>query len=436
MKISQGIAHSALCLLLWAHAISAQTAKPSSKLPPSASKLISIKVTGNQNFTEDQIVRESGLRVGQTATDDDFKAASRILGETGAFTDVLYRFQYSAQGTKLTLQVTENTQLVPARFDNFVWFRDQEIMDHLHDTVPLFAGKLPVGGSMADQVSDELQALLVQKNIAGHVDYLRSSHNEGPIDAFLFRVTGPLIRVRSVAFSGASPAELPLLEPLTTHLKGAEYLRSIMSIQADKIFLPVYLSHGYLKAAFRDSEAKVGEQTEDEVLVDVTFPVDPGPQYQASAVELQGAKAFSPDTLRQLIHQQPGQPANAVQLHDDTDAIQQLYRTRGYMEAAVQVTPQMDDSRSTVQYLLQVHEGDVFKMGDLDIRGLDSRTTARLVDSWKLTGSDTYDSGYLRKFVQQALHDLNLTGDWKVAIHETANEKDKTVDVTLRFDPK
>jgi len=31
---------------------------------------------------------------------------------------------------------------------------------------------------------------------------------------------------------------------------------------------------------------------------------------------------------------------------------------------------------------------------------------------------------------------VEQTGDWKVAIHETINQKDKTVDVTLRFDPK
>jgi outer membrane protein assembly factor BamA len=106
------------------------------------------------------------------------------------------------------------------------------------------------------------------------------------------------------------------------------------------------------------------------------------------------------------------------------------------MEASVQISPQMDDGHSTVHYLLQVHEGDVYKMGDLDIQGLDSRTTARLVDSWKLNGSDTYDSGYLKKFLQQSLKDLEANGGWKVSIHETVNEKDKTVDVTLRFDPK
>jgi hypothetical protein len=75
-------------------------------------------------------------------------------------------------------------------------------------------------------------------------------------------------------------------------------------------------------------------------------------------------------------------------------------------------------------------------MGDLDIRGLDSRTTARLVNNWKLTGEDAYDSGYLKQFVEQSLKEVELMGDWKVTLHENLNQKDKTVDVTLRFDPK
>ena len=417
--------------------LSAQTRKLGTKdLPPSAFKLTSIKVTGNKNYSEEQIVRETGLRLGQTASDDDFKTASRILGETGAFTQVLYTFQYSSQGTKLEFQVTENDQLVPARFDNFVWFSDSELMDQLHTRVPLFQGKLPLAGQLADDVSDALQALLVEKDIPAKADYLRFAQNDGPVEAFIFRATGPVIHIRNVTFSGAGASELPLLESAGNRLKGAEYSRSIISVQADKNLLPVYLSRGYLKAALGESEAKIAEQTTDEILVDVNFPVVPGNQYKVTDIQVAGAAAVPPDSIRPLIHQAVGQPANVVQLNADIDAIRQLYGTRGYMEASVKATPQIDEANSAVQFQLQIHEGDAFKMGDLDIRGLDSRTTARLVDSWKLTGSDVYNTAYLKQFVQDALRQVEEMGAWKVAIHETINEKDRTVDVTLRFDPR
>ena len=438
MKISHAQLASVLaCLLLCTPLLLAQTHKLSPReLPPSAFKLIAIKVTGIKTYTEDQVIGQTGLRLGQTTSEDDFKAASRALGETGAFTDVLYSFQYSTQGTKLAFQVTENDQLVPARFDNFVWFSDSELMAQLRTRVPLFQGKLPVAGGLADQVSDALQTLLIEKNVPGRADYLRSARDGGPIDAFIYKVTGPAIHIHGVKFDGVSADELPALDAMARRLTGSEYMRSILSVQAEKNFLPVYLARGYLKAAFAESQAKIAEQNSDEVLVDITFPANPGRQYSVSAIQLAGANAFPVAKLQELIHQPIGKPANAVQLDADVEAIKKLYGSRGYMEASVKAPPEIDDAQATVKYQLEIHEGDVYKMGDLDIQGLDSRTTPRLVEEWKLTGNDPYDSAYLKQFVQQALKEVEQTGDWKVAIHETINQKDKTVDVTLRFDPK
>src|SRR5580704_15031895 len=115
-------------------------------LPPSAFKLISIKTTGTKRYTSDEVIAASGLQIGETVSEDDFKKAARVLGETGAFGDVLYSFEYSADGTKLELQVQDADRFVPVRFDNLVWFSDQELLDQLHAAVPLFQGQLPVGG--------------------------------------------------------------------------------------------------------------------------------------------------------------------------------------------------------------------------------------------------------------------------------------------------
>lgn len=428
--------HAILFLVLLSSLLPAQTRKLAPKdLPASAFKLISVKVTGTRH-TSEEIVGASGLQIGQTVSDDDFKSASRALGETGAFSNVLYAFQYSTQGTKLEFQLTDNDQLVPARFDNFVWFSDQEVMQKLHQRVPLFDGKLPVAGSLADQVSDALQAVLIEHNVPGRADYLRSAALNGPIEAFEFRVTGPVIHIRNVDFAGAGADQLPALETAAKKLPGQDYLRSKLRAQEDKDFLPVYLARGYLKANFGDAQAKVVQDTSEETLVDVTFPVDPGRQYKVAEIQLSGYKAFPDDKLRGLIRQPVGQPANAVQLGEDIDAIQKLYGTKGYMSASVQPAPQMDEAQSTVKYLLEFHEGDIFKMGDLDIQGLDTRTTARLQDEWKLRGGDPYDSSYPAQFVRQALKQLELMGEWNVTIHESVDQKDKLVDVTLRFDPK
>jgi len=405
-------------------------------LPPSAFKLISIKTTGTKRYTSDEVIAASGLQVGQTVSEDDFKKASRVLGETGAFGDVLYSFQYSADGTKLELQVQDAERFVPVHFDNLVWFSDQELLDQLHAAVPLFQGQLPVGGDLADEVSNALQGLLIARNLQGRVDYLRTAQEDGPIEAFVFTVTGRQIHIRNVAFAGAGASELPLLESAAKKLQGADFQRSILRIQEDKNFLPIYLERGYLKATLGDAQANVVQNTQQETTVDVTFPVDPERQYKLTSLQMEGNKTFSTEALRKLIHAKADEPANAVQLDADISAMKQLYGTRGYMAVKIQPNPELDDASSTVKYVLLVREGEVYAMGDLELRGLDSRTTARLEDGWRLHGGDPYDSSYPKRFLDQEDKEIGILADWNVSVRESLNHDEKTVDVTLRFDPK
>ena len=419
-------------LLLLATLVPAQTHKPSKPLPSSAFKLVSVKVTGSKRFTPDEVVAASGLQLGQTVSEDDFKRVSQHLGETGAFNDVAYAFHFSSEGTKLELQLADSDRFVPAHFDNFVWFSDKELLDGLRAQVPLFQGNLPVGGDLAEQVSNALQALLIERKIDGHVGYLRTGPEEGPISSFAFSISGHSIRIRNIDFTSAGPAELPLLQAAAKIMSGQEFLRSSLRVQADKDLLPVYLERGYLQAAFADAQPKIVQDSPQETLVDVTFNVDTGRQYKVSELQLTGYKAFPPEKLRVLIHQQLGQSANANQLKSDLEAVKKLYGTRGYMVTSVLASPEIDDAQSTVKYQISIDEGNVFTMGDLDIRGLDKRDTNRLFTEWKLLTGDPYDSGYPQRFVQQSAKDL---GEWKISINESLNHKEKTVDVTLRFEP-
>src|SRR5229473_2566930 len=74
------------------------------QIPASARTLIAVKVTGTRRFAQADVVAASGLRIGTTAGEDDFKRAARHLGDTGVFSDIAYSFSYSSAGTRLELQ--------------------------------------------------------------------------------------------------------------------------------------------------------------------------------------------------------------------------------------------------------------------------------------------------------------------------------------------
>ncbi len=403
---------------------------------PSVWKLAAIKVTGSQRYQPAEIIAASGLQIGQTVAEEDFQKASQRLGEIGAFDNVSYTFEYSGDDAKLSLQVQDAGHFVPVRFENFVWFSDSDLRAKLHVQVPLFDGMLPLSGGLADQVSDALQVMLIQRKVPGHADYVRSGPDGGAVHAIVFSVTGPDIRIRSVEFTGAGPSELPILNKLTRRLLERPYSHSLVQVQAEKNFLPVYLTRGYLKAAITDAGAKVVEENDDETGVAVTLVVNPGPQYKVAGIQWSGEKVFSADQLNPLIHFRAGQPADAVQLQDDLRAVEKLYGTRGYVAASIVLVPHLDEAGATVSYKLDVDEGDVYHMGDIEMRGLDDHD-ARLVQAkWNLDKGAIYDSSYPSRFLDDLFKSAVLDANWAVEVHDSPDEQDKTVDVTLRFTRK
>jgi outer membrane protein assembly factor BamA len=412
--------------------------------PSSARTLIAVKVTGTKRFAQADVVAASGLRVGTTAGEDDFKRAARRLGDTGVFNDIAYSYSYSSAGTKLELQVTDADKFLPARFEDFVWFTDEELRQKVKEHIPLFNGELPIAGRLPDEVSDVLQALLVEKDVPGHVNYLRYAREGGPVEAINYSVSDVLIRVRKVEFTGASTNELPLLEAAAERVADREYSRSRISEFVEHQLLPVYHARGYLKASFgpprphvvQSAAADNSVETRNETFVDVALAVNSGRQYTLSSLEWSGNREIPTETLQSLISANPGQVMNMVRLADALQEVRTLYSARGYINCFVGINEQFDDAVGAVAIRLEVKEDYVYRMGELDFRGLDNSLTAKLRSAWKLRQGDVYDATYLKEYLPEANKLLPRSLDWSVAPYVTANVRDKTVDVDLQYSVK
>lgn len=411
----------------------AQTAR---KPAPSGNdrKLVAIRVTGSQRYTQQEIIAASGLEIGKVASEDDFQQAVKRLGEGGFFSKAGYSYAYSPTGTKLDLQLADTEKLVPSHFENFVWFTDEDLVAQIHAHLPLFKGEVPVGGTFCDQLSDVLQALLVQHNLSARAEYFRDSkNNAGPVDVVNFRASGVTLEIEDVQFSGAGPDELPALKAAAEKLIGKDYVRTEIEAYASSKLLPVYLQRGFLKANITGPQAKVTKETDNATELAVLFTVDPGRQYKIASLVWDGNRALKAEKLQNLLHAKVGDTANAQQLQTDLDAIHKLYTTVGYMQASVKAEPEFDDGPGTVAYKLKVEEGDLFHLGDLDIQGLDAKSVDRLREAWTLRETDPYDSTYPMRFFEQTVKLLSRDVTWTVSVHEGVNEKEKTVDVTLRY---
>jgi outer membrane protein assembly factor BamA len=435
-------------ILTQALIVSAQIQAPSATKGPemTPSKLLEVKVTGSHRFAAEQIAAASGLPVGATVVEEDFRKAARQLGETGAFSNISFTYAYSSAGTKLAFQVADADKFVPAHFADLVWFSDQELLEKIHERVPLFTGELPPTGRLPDQVSDVLQAVLVENNIPGHVEYLRRADKSDQLESIDYTVSNVSIRVRQVEFNGVAPAELQQLKTAAEQLADREYSRGLLTGFIEHTVLPIYHERGYLKAtcappqpkvvkpeALKPSGSEAGDSRGNRTIVDIELAVTPGMQYKVAGWSWSGNKEISTDTLQPLIQAKIGLPANTVQLDADMKRVQELYGTRGFVTATIKVNAQLDNAASTTTYLLEVNEGPVYRMGELAFRGIDNNLEARLRAAWKIRAGDVYDATYLQQYLPQARKLLPANVDWEVSSHVTAITREKTVDVDLQY---
>ena len=73
--------------------------------------------------------------------------------------------------------------------------------------------------------------------------------------------------------------------------------------------------------------------------------------------------------------------------------------------------------------------------GGDEVRGLDSKATDRMLAAWRLLAGETYNSDYPRQFLD-SISGQYPADQWKITVHETPEDQDKTVDVSLHFDPR
>src|SRR6266478_1423841 len=304
-----------------------------------ANKLVALKVTGTACYSDKEILAASGLQIGQPAADGDFKEALQRLGDSGLFSDLAYSYTSSGTGVKLDLQLADldQSKLVPAQFDNFVWFTDDELRAVLQRQVPLFKQSLPLTGNLPDRVSEALQAVLTEKQFPGRVNYLREGDETGgPLKAIVYRVEEVSIRIRRFEFPGASPEQTTLLTTAANRAVGASYERSALSAVAKFDLLPVYLERGYLQATFAPSDTRVvpqpapasDAQAPSELQVDAIIPVTPGKVYSTSGVDWKGNSTIATGELAPLVHLPLSRPADAVRLLRDIENLSKLYRSR------------------------------------------------------------------------------------------------------------
>lgn len=390
--------------------------------------LARIVVTGSQRYREDDLVRATGLTVNTQVNADDLQNAANHLGNSGAFTSLQFLFKpaVGAKGVEADFQVTDAEKYLPAVFENFVWFSDQDLREALHQAVPLFKGDIPNSGTMSDDISAALRKFLASKGLPSEISYIMSVTFGGAPTAYKFRVADANLKVLDVVLVDAAHIPPEQLATAVTPLKGTDYLRSDVAIVLGKNLTPIYQQRGYLKFVITEIKPKVDEKSQ----VTVEATLSEGDQYRLAGLSWSGNTLISSDDLTKHITLKPGRPVDALQLDRDLSQVRKLYGKYGREAVMIKPVPAFADD--TVSYAFQVTEGDLYHMGKLEIQGVEPEQAHKLEQTWQLAEGAPYDATYVHQFIANTV--VKVPGHkWAWKMFEQIDDPQKTVNVRLQI---
>jgi outer membrane protein assembly factor BamA len=394
-------------------------------------RLAKINVVGSERYTREQVITISGLKEGQPVRLADLGAAADRLSASGLFRSVAYRYAYTGPDVEVTLEVVEDKVRVLVVFDNFIWFKDQDLVEAIRQEVPVFDGTSSLSTAALDAIKRALKAFLQHKNVAGEVEYITQADLYGRGQLEVFSVKGAEFPVCAMEFQGVAAERLSEINDKSKPLLKGQYSRAFTSAFVSGNLIPIYRSKGYLRARFQDSEAAKSGDSKCGNGVTLKLTVEEGSAYTWLKAEWLGNKSMPSGQLDDALHMSAGEVANGLKIDSGLAAVRAVYGKRGYVGLRIAQQPDYDDREHRVAFTITVDEGPQYHMGQLVMTGISDTGAARIKGKWKLHEGDVFDASYFKEFVTKELSGESLGGDKDFNISTRPDRQTLKVDILI-----
>jgi outer membrane protein assembly factor BamA len=411
-----------------------------SQAPAQTSTLRQVRVEGNKHLTEDQIAALSALQIGAEVSRDDLQAAADRLVQTGLFAHVKYGFQSKSDGLAVTF-VFDEAPLLPVFYDNFPWFDDSELNDAIRKKLPFFDGKLPPAGSVVDDASSAVTALINEHGIAATLEHQVFANPVGDGDVQQFHLEGAGLKIASITFSDPALADNKAIRQHLSEISGTDYSRTKIDLFLFEQVRPIYLERGNLRVKLGPPEVRLTGNPNQKMpqQIPIFIPIAPGPVYHWKSTEWTGISALSDLTLTGLIGLKPGQVADGMAIEGGWDRVREEYGHRGRLDVKIDAVPKYDENAHVVSYTVNVQEGPAYRFGSLVLTGLSPTAEKRLHESWLTPAGGLFDKAAFEELLTKLQnHREKVFGDLPVHYDEVGHwlQTDPTratVDILLDF---
>lgn len=390
----------------------------------------SVTVTGNENYSEEQILQLAGLKPGQLASQQDFEAARDRLAATGAFESIEFRFGPAPGGKaySVTFQVVEAGPLFPVRFEE-LGLPDEEIWRHLRSVDPLFGPRIPATEALLKRYAGAIEELLERHGRRQAVVGRLEAEGAEPLAA-VFRPAVERPPIAEVRFLNNQVVPAPALQRAISGVAvGVRYSEKRFRQLLDASVRPLYEARGRVRVAFPEIQV---EPARDVKGVIVTVKVVEGDSYRLGAVRLEGGPLPAEELLR-LADLKTGDLFNGEQIQAGLERIEKRLRRDGYLRARAAAERQIQDDKKAVDLVIRIEPGPQYVFGKLSIQGLDLLGEAAIRRLWTLKPGQPFNADYPDYFLLRVREEGLFDNLKKTRAVTVPHDDALTVDVTLEF---
>lgn len=412
----------------------------------STEKIAEIVVRGGKTVSPETVGFYLGVKPGDPYDEAEVRRAFLKLWDSGLFEDLRLEREQALNGVRIVAVVVERPRVADMEFRGNKKLTTSQLKDKLKE------GKAEIRVGTAISLRDVAKAKAALQE-AYRAEGFRSAAVEATIETMgendrrvVFLVDeGDKIKIQKIRFTGTTVFTQGRLRRAMkkTHQTHwwkfwdgkdvysqsgyDEDVESIRHLYQDKGYKDVVLKDPSLETFVVNPKEKRPEKVKRRV--NIVIPVVEGEKFFFGDVTVEGATIIDSQKLQKVFAYKPGHPLSRAILVDGMKAIDEAYRSRGYIY--VYMNPEYTEKPGhVVDVVVKLTEGDQYRLGRVEFSGNKTTRDKVLRRELTLAEGDILDMEAFRK----GIFKITQLGYFKVEEDPEfkVDGERKAVDVTVK----
>ena len=394
-----------------------------------------IEVKGLKRIEEGAIRSRISQKTGEVLSSEKTAEDIKNIYKMGYFDDVRVEIEPFEGGIKLIYLVKEKPTIIRVEFQGNKELSD----DKLREKIAISPGSIADITLIQDNAS-RLQAFYEEEGYwLARIVPVVNKVTEDEVTLTYQIEEGSKVRIKKINIIGNRAISSSKIKGVmkTSEWKIYSFITSSgyykkETMQKDiEAIKELYFNNGYLKVVVADPDIKL---TDDRKGMIIDIQVSEGDQYKVSAVEIAGNRAFTESDIRKKIKISAGSVFSRATLKKDITDITDLYTQNGYAMANVfpDLTP--DEEKREVKVTYKIEEGEVFKIGRIEISGNIKTRDKVIRREMRLDEGDKFNSALLKRSYER-INNLNFFESVEMTPRPRYEERLLDIDIKVKERP-